>query len=135
VVGVLVMVPPVAAAIERAAARFQDQAAYRAAVLGPSGRGAPVAASPVAALHRVEPALVTVSSVVVALVSVAGALLLAWVALYWRRLPLLRRGYEPGAGLTVVIQRFQSGVINDYITWLVVGLAVLGGALVLITAS
>ena len=38
-------------------------------------------------------------------------------------LPLLRRGYEPGAGykpgagLTVAIRRFQSGVINDYVTW------------------
>ena len=52
--------------------------------------------------------------------------------LYWRRLPLLRRGYEPGAGLTAPIQRFQSGVINDYVTWMVLGLAVIGGVLALI---
>ena len=58
-----------------------------------------------------------------------GALVLA---LYWRRLPLLRRGYEPGAGLTAPIQRFQSGVINDYVTWMVLGLAVIGGVLALI---
>jgi hypothetical protein len=89
----------------------------------------------VAALHPLEPALVTTSSVVIGLVSVAGALLLAWVALYWRRLPVLQRGYEPGTGLTVVIRRLQSGVVNDYITWLVVGLAVLGGALTLIAGS
>jgi hypothetical protein len=54
------------------------------------------------------------------------------LALYWRRLPLLRRGYEPGAGLTAPIQRFQSGVINDYVTWMVLGLAVIGGVLALI---
>jgi hypothetical protein len=51
---------------------------------------------------------------------------------YWRRLPLLRRGYEPGAGLTAPIQRFQGGVINDYVTWMVLGLAVIGGVLTLI---
>ena len=40
-----------------------------------------------------------------------------------------------GAGLTAATRRFQSGVINDYITWLVLGLAVLGGVLTLITTS
>ena len=64
--------------------------------------------------------------------SAVGALILAFLALYWRRLPLLRRGYEPGAGLTVALRRLQSGVVNDYITWLVVGLACLGGVLALI---
>ena len=77
----------------------------------------------------------TTSSVAAALVSVDGALLLAWAALYWRRLPWLKSGHEPGTGLTVAIQRFQSGVINDYVTWLVLGLAVLGGVLTLITTS
>jgi hypothetical protein len=49
-------------------------------------------------------------------VSSSGTIL-AFLALYWRRLPLLRRGYEPGVGLTEPIQRFQSGVVNDYVTW------------------
>jgi hypothetical protein len=31
-----------------------------------------------------------------------------------------------------VIRGFQSGVINDYITWLVAGVAALGGVLALI---
>jgi hypothetical protein len=35
----------------------------------------------------------------------------------------------PGTGLVRPIQRFQSGVVNDYVTWIVVGLACLGGAL------
>ena len=56
----------------------------------------------------------------------------AFLALYWRRLPLLRCGYEPGAGLTTPIQRFQSGVVNDYVTWVVLGLAAIGGVLALI---
>ena len=63
--------------------------------------------------------------------SAIGSLVLAFLALYWRRLPLLRRGYEPGAGLTEPIQRFQSGVVNDYVTWIVLGLAVIGGVLAL----
>jgi hypothetical protein len=45
---------------------------------------------------------------------------------------VLRRGYEPGRGLTVAIKRFQSGVINDYITCLVTGVAAIGAALALI---
>jgi hypothetical protein len=40
--------------------------------------------------------------------------------------------YEPGAGLTAPIQRFQSGVVNDYVTWVVFGLAAIGGTLALI---
>ena len=36
------------------------------------------------------------------------------------------------AGGVFYIQRFQSGVINDYVTWMVLGLAVIGGVLALI---
>jgi hypothetical protein len=42
------------------------------------------------------------------------------------------RGREPGTGLTTAVRRFQSGVINDYLTWLVTGVAALGGILALI---
>jgi hypothetical protein len=31
--------------------------------------------------------------------------------------------------LTRPIERFQSGVVNDYVTWVVIGLACLGGVL------
>jgi hypothetical protein len=120
------MVPRFAAAIEVAAVRFQDQAGYAATVLN----GAHIA-SPVS-LYPPSPAAVTASSVVISLCSVLGAVLLALSALYWRRLPLLRRGFQPGAGLTGAIRRFQSGVINDYVTWLITGLACLGGALAFI---
>ena len=85
-----------------------------------------------ASLYPQVPPDVTAASVITALCSVAGAILLALTALYWRRLPVLRRGYEPGRGLTGIIESFQSGVINDYITWLVAGVAALGGILALI---
>jgi hypothetical protein len=64
--------------------------------------------------------------------SALGAVILALAALYWRRLPVLRRGYEPGAGLTVPLRRFQSGVVNDYVTWIVLGLACLGGVVAVV---
>jgi multicomponent Na+:H+ antiporter subunit D len=125
-VGVLAMVPRFADGIEAAAARFQDQAGYAATVLSGTRLAQP------ASLYPSAPAGVTPASVILALGSVLGAVLLALAALYWRRLPVLRRGYEPGAGLTAAVQRFQSGVINDYITWLVTGVAALGALLALI---
>ncbi|MBV9380225.1 MAG: hypothetical protein JOY82_15685 [Streptosporangiaceae bacterium] len=117
---------PLGPAADAAAVRFADQAAYNATVL----RGAHVA-HPVAPFAA-EAAGITVSDVVTGLVSAAGALLLAYLALYWRRLPVLRRGYEPGTGLTTLAEGFQSGVVNDYVTWMVFGLACLGGVLALI---
>jgi len=84
------------------------------------------------AIAGAEPTEITLSDVLSGIGSVIGALVLAFLALYWRRLPLLRRGYEPGAGLTAPIQRFQSGVVNDYVTWVILGLAAIGGALALI---
>jgi hypothetical protein len=50
---------------------------------------------------------------------------------YWRRLPLLR-GYQPSAPLAAAARRFQSGVVNDYVTWVVIGLACLGGVFALV---
>jgi multicomponent Na+:H+ antiporter subunit D len=121
--GIAGMVPRAGAAVLAAAVRFQDQPAYLATVL----HGAHVA-------HAVAPypagtAEVTVSSVVTALCSALGAVLLALAALYWRRLPVLRRIYEAGTGRSTVVEGFQSGVINDYVTWTVVGVACLGGVL------
>jgi multicomponent Na+:H+ antiporter subunit D len=118
--GLLAMVPRFAVGLEAAAVRFQDQAAYAATVLRGARTARPVA------LYPPDPAVVTPASVGIALGSVLGAVLLALAALYWRRLPVLRRGYEPGVG------RFQSGVINDYITWLVTGVAALGALLAVI---
>jgi hypothetical protein len=121
------MTPRWAAALESAAVRFEDQRAYASLVLNGVRTAHP------AALSAQAPATVTAASLVTALCSVAGAVLLALTALYWRRLPLRRRGYGPAAGrLTAATRRFQSGVINDYITWLVAGVAALGGILAVI---
>jgi multicomponent Na+:H+ antiporter subunit D len=124
--GIAAMTPRWAAALESAATRFEDQRAYASLVLNGVRTAHP------AALYPQAPATATAASLITALCSVAGAVLLALIALYWRRLPLLRRGYQPGTGLTAATRRFQSGVINDYITWLVTGVAALGGILALI---
>ncbi|HEY6495471.1 MAG TPA: complex I subunit 5 family protein [Trebonia sp.] len=124
--GVAAMFPGVAGALESAAARFEDQPAYASLVLNGVRSVTP------APLYPQVTADVTAVSVIVALCSVAGAIALALAALYWRRLPVLRRGYEPGAGLTDLSRSFQSGVVNDYVTWLVAGVAALGGILALI---
>jgi multicomponent Na+:H+ antiporter subunit D len=121
------LIPGLGSVVQQAATRFEDQAGYNATVLAGAHIAHPVA------LAAAEPVGITVSAVLAGLGSAIGAMILACLALYWRRLPLLRRGYEPGAGLTAPIQRFQSGVVNDYVTWTVVGLAVLGGVLALIT--
>ncbi len=117
------IVPHLGGVVETAAVRFQDQAGYDATVLSGAHLAHPVA------LHKPEAAAVTLSSVLIAAGSAIGSVLLAGAALYWRRLPLLRRGFEPGAGWVRPIRRVQSGVVNDYVTWIVVGLACVGGAL------
>ena len=61
--------------------------------------------------------------------SAVGALILAGLALYRRRIPVLRRGPEPDLLLAGPIRRFQSGVVNDYVTWIVIGLTGVGAAL------
>jgi multicomponent Na+:H+ antiporter subunit D len=119
----IVFAPKIGPTVEAAAVRFQDQSAYNAAVLSGIRVAHPVAVAPS------EPAGVTAAGVATGLGSAAGALVLAFLALYWRRLPVLRRAPEPGAGLTGPLQRFQSGVVNDYVTWLVIGLACVGAAL------
>jgi len=80
----------------------------------------------VTAPFAAEPAGVTAADLLTGAGSAVGALVLAR-----RRLPVLRRGFEPGAGLVRPIRRFQSGVVNDYVTWLALGLACLGGVLAL----
>ena len=120
---VIGFLPRLGPAVEAAAIRFQDEPGNTARVLF----GAPVIHP--AALYPAESAGISPGDVLTGLGSAAGAVILAYLALYWRRLPLLRRGFEPGTGLVRPIQRFQSGVVNDYVTWIVVGFACLGGAL------
>jgi multicomponent Na+:H+ antiporter subunit D len=122
---VIGLIGPLGTVVEAAAVRFQDQSGYIATVLHGAHITHPVAPSAPA------PADVTVADVLAGLASVAGALILAGLGLYWRRLPLLR-GYRPSASLAATARRFQSGVVNDYVTWIVIGLACLGGVFALI---
>jgi multicomponent Na+:H+ antiporter subunit D len=111
------------AAVEAGAVRFQDQAGYIATVLGGSHVSHPVAPYPAASAD------VTVTAVATGLATTAGAVAIALLALYRRRLRLRVRLGDRAVALA---EGFQSGVVNDYVTWLVVGLACLGGVLVLI---
>ncbi len=126
VAAVIALIPQLGSAVQAAAIRFEDQAGYNATVLAGAHITHPVA------IAAAESAGITVADVLTGTGSAVGALILAFLALYWRRLPLLRRGYEPGAGLTAPIKRFQSGVVNDYVTWIVLGLACVGGVLALV---
>lgn len=58
--------------------------------------------------------------------SAAGALVLAFLALYRRRLPVLRRGYQPGRGLVAPVRRVQTGVLK-ITSRIVFDVACLGG--------
>ena len=107
--------------IDSAAAQMADRAGYVAAVLG--GRGATVSAphAPVVTLD-----------VVLAFLTVLGALGVASAAL----VPAVQKGAPARAerlvtGSIVALRRLHSGCVNDYIAWLTLGLAAIGGALAL----
>ena len=57
-------------------------------------------------------------------------MILAGLALY-RQTPPAAAPRAPSRHLLLgdPIRRFQSGVVNDYVTWIVIGLACVGGAL------
>jgi hypothetical protein len=116
------IVPRLGSAVQAAAVRFQDQGGYNATVLA----GARIT-HPVTVYHP-GPTGITTLSLISAGSSLLGAVLVALLALYWRRLPALSRATTTSAWLGRAMQVFQSGVVNDYVTWIVVGLACIGGA-------
>jgi len=116
VVGV---VPHLGSVVEHASSQLQDTDRYDAAVL----RGA----STIVPGPAPSPG-VSALSLSSSLATVAGSLLLAWIGLYGRR--FLRVDADRiRARVTPLLDALQSGVVNDYVTWLVVGVACLGGAL------
>jgi hypothetical protein len=119
VVGLL---PRLGASAEAAAVRFQDEAGYNATVLSGVRVAHPVA------LYAAQAASVTLGGVLIATGSVLGSLVLGVFALYWRRLSWLPR-FAVGSALARPVRALQSGVVTDYVTWIVVGLACIGGAL------
>lgn len=125
VVGLIGLAGHAGPTVQAAAIRFEDQAWYNATVLHAGRIAHPVAPVTAGATG------VTAVDVLAALGSVAGALILAGLALYRRRLPFLS-GYVPSAWFAAAVRRFHSGVVNDYVTWVVIGLACLGGVFILI---
>ena len=116
------LIPQIGSVIQAAAVRFEDQVAYNAVVL--SGHAVAHLRAPAAP----EDSGITVADVATGVGSAVGALLLAMFGLYRNRVAVLARTASHSA-LADRVRRLQSGVVNDYVTWLVLGLACLGGAL------
>jgi multicomponent Na+:H+ antiporter subunit D len=116
------VVPGLGQRAEYAADRFRDRAGYAARVL----RNRPVASPqslPVTIRHT------SLESVLYGAVATVFALGLAGLGLYRRRLPHTVAA-AAGRALTPPIQvlrSLHSGVVGDYVTWVAVGTAVLGG--------
>jgi multicomponent Na+:H+ antiporter subunit D len=116
------LIPQIGSVVQSAAVRFEDQHAYNALVL--SGHTVAHVAAPAPA----EDTGVSFADVATGVGSVVGALLLAWLGLFRRRIRVLR-GLPTPMGLADQLRALQSGVVNDYVVWLVLGLACIGGAL------
>jgi multicomponent Na+:H+ antiporter subunit D len=112
------LIPGLADAAGRAAAGFVDRAGYAASVLGGSAHHV---AGP-----SLSPGVADVAYGVLGTVCAAG---LAALALYRERaggrLLIIAEGAT--AAVLLRLRRLHSGDVSDYVTWLVVGTAVLGG--------
>ena len=116
------VVPGLGQRAEYAAERFRDTSGYAAAVLHGKAM-APPTNLPVTIRHT------SLESVLYGTAATILALGLAFVGLYRRRLP---RAVSVLAGRTLappirVLHVLHSGVVGDYVTWVVVGMAVTGG--------
>jgi multicomponent Na+:H+ antiporter subunit D len=123
------LAPHLGTLLERAATNFQDQHGYNAAVLGGPTPSAGTAASAASAS-------ITITDLETGVITAVASLALALLMLYWRRLPFprrrtQRRTWRVPTGLLRGFWGLQSGIVNDYITWMVLGLACLAGALTL----
>ena len=114
------VVPHLSEGAQRAGARFEDQRAYAGAVLdGRDPNAAP------AEVHSAK-----TSGRAYGIASAAAAAGLAALALFRRRLPesVRRMGRALDVRPAVVgLRRLHSGHIGDYIAWLTLGLAAVGG--------
>ena len=117
------VIPGLGPLVEHAALQVQDQSGYAAAVLHGASLRHPTA------LFGAGSTSVSGLSVATGVLTALLSIVLAAVGLYRRRLPIALRGATLRR-LAAVLDALQSGVVNDYVVWLVVGLACLGGALV-----
>jgi len=123
---VLGLIPGLVPAVERAAARFTDHAAYATWVLrGHPARYAAVAPSHIETFDYLYAAASTLGALAIAALTLFGAPLRG-------RVPSRFEG-PPRAALTA-LRRLHSGHIGDYIAWWTAAAAMLGGAsLILLT--
>ncbi len=117
------LAPHLGRAVQDAAVRVEDQAAYNASVLSNQHTVHPTAAA------RPESTGVTALTLAGSFATLAGSILLAAFVLYRRRLPRPRWLGRADVRLTPILDSLQSGIVNDYTTWLVLGRACLGGGL------
>jgi multicomponent Na+:H+ antiporter subunit D len=115
------LVPGIDDAAITAAHHFTDRAAYASTVLAGGGGSVPAVAAP--PLRSIDWPLGVFSTL--------GAIAVAWIALRargWRRSAPARAV----ADAVEALRDLHSGRIADYVTWLVVGAALLGGLLALV---
>ncbi len=116
------LVPSLRDAIAQGAATMTDRASYVARVFDlHAAHTVPVPHAPLSA-----------EAFVFAALTVVVAVLTAWLALRppsWR---VARTGERVLTPMIVAVRRLHSGCVNDYIAWVVAGIAVIGGALALI---
>ncbi len=111
--------------LQRAVASFEDQRGYASAVLA--------GAAPPTVVPTPQTATITGEAVIDGVITAAAAVALALLWLYGRRLRsrTLRATVSRTAAAIRPLWAVQSGIVNDYVTWMVLGLACLGGALAL----
>ena len=116
------VVPGLGQRAEYAAARFRNTAGYAAAIL--HGKAMPPPPSLPLSVHHTS-----LESILYSLGATILAFMLAFAALHRRRLPrpftvAAARGLGPPIR---VLHAMHSGVVGDYVTWVAVGTAVVGG--------
>jgi multicomponent Na+:H+ antiporter subunit D len=117
------LMPDLGSVVQHAALQFESQLGYVSHVL--HARSSNHLALPPAPGSTG----VTALSVASALGTVAGAVLLALLSLYRRRLTTWAPSRALVTRVVVLLDGFQSGIVNDYVMWLVIGLACIGGVL------
>jgi len=103
----------------RAAARFENPQGYADGVLEGSAE----------TLLAVGPKQPPPSGFLSSVTATAGAVVLALTALFVRRLPqsLRRNAWRVGHPALAVLRTLHSGYVGDYVVWIIVGVAMLGG--------
>jgi multicomponent Na+:H+ antiporter subunit D len=123
VLGLVVgVVPGLQQRIEAGAERFLDRGAYAAKVL--HGVAEPIPPQlPFALPHT------TSSGLAYGFGALALTLALTALGLWWQRLPesFLRAAALPLRPVGVTLRAVHSGIIGDYVLWIALGFAVIGG--------